>query len=41
MIDKVINVSLISNPINWVIVILMVLLGGIILDTIISQGRTE
>ena len=36
--DKVINVPLILNPLNWVIVVLMVLLGSMAIEYIFASA---
>lgn len=41
MLEKVINVGLISNPLNWVIVVLMVLLGSMMTNYLFVTVETE
>ncbi len=36
MIDKLINVQLLANPFNWVVVTLMVVIGGLAIHLIFN-----
>ena len=37
--DKVLNLELLRNPINWVIVVLMVMLGSIAVHYLFAAAR--
>jgi hypothetical protein len=41
MMDKVINLALIKNPLNWVIVFLMIVLGGMAAEIVFKQFSKE
>lgn len=44
MVDKFINVDLIRHPMNWAIVLLMVMIGGAALHfacRYVNEGQTE
>jgi hypothetical protein len=41
MLDKVINVGLIVNPMNWIIVVLMVLLGSMMTQYLFQSANQD
>jgi hypothetical protein len=40
-VDKVINIGLLKHPLNWVIVVLMVLIAGIAAHFILSYASVK
>ncbi len=37
MLDKVINVGLLKNPLNWITVLLMLIIFGIAADVVLNK----